>query len=328
MLIVFNENTDLAFNLAAEEYMINNFNDEIFMLWRAKSSILLGKNQNAYSEINMDFVEKNNVKVVRRMSGGGAVYNDLGNTNFCFIMNDSGKHFTDFARFTKPIIDVLKDLGVDAEFTGRNDMTIDGKKFSGNAQYKVRKRMLHHGTLLFSSDIFDLSQSLNPSPIKFSDKAVKSVKSRVTNIKDHLKDKSMDIMDFRKKINEYIKFLYPDAEYYEFTSEDLKSISELVKAKYDTWNWNFGHSPKFNIKNQSKFAGGIVEVYVEVNDGIVKNIEFHGDFFGDNSTVEIEKLIVNQLYEKSVIGDIINKVEIDQYFKNISREEILKVIFE
>ncbi len=328
MLIVKNENTDLRFNLAAEEYMINHFNDEIFMLWRADSSILLGKNQNTYSEINMDYVEKNKIRVVRRMSGGGAVYNDLGNTNFCFIMNESAKHFTDFKRFTDPIISVLKSLGVDAQFTGRNDMTIDGKKFSGNAQYKVKKRMLHHGTLLFTSENFDLSQSLNPSQVKFSDKAVKSVKSRVTNIWDHLVDKSLDIMGFRQLINDYIFTIYPDAQYYSFNDDDLEAINKLVKEKYDTWEWNFGKSPKFNYQSSKKFPAGVIEVYREIKNGLIQDVRFYGDYFGHKDVEDITDKLKNTIYSRESVENILSQFDIDQYFKNLTIEELMQVIFE
>ena len=328
MIVVKNENTDLRFNLAAEEYMINEFADEVFMLWRADSSILLGKNQNAYSEINMEFVKNNDIQVVRRMSGGGAVYNDLGNTNFCFIMNESAKHFTDFKRFTDPIISVLRSLGVDAEFTGRNEMTIDGKKFSGNAQYKAKKRMLHHGTLLFSSDIFDLSQSLNPSAVKFSDKAVKSVKSRVTNIRDHLKDQTLDIMEFRELINRHIFSLYPDAKAYTFTDEDIEAINRLVEKKYGTWEWNYGKSPKFNYKHSRKFSAGVIEVYAEIENGIIKDIHFHGDYFGHEDVSAITNQLINTTYSIESASEILKRFDIDEYFKNLTVEELVQVIFE
>jgi lipoate-protein ligase A len=328
MLVVKNENTDLRFNLAAEEYMINHFSDEVFMLWRADSSILLGKNQNAYSEINMEYVENNKIRVVRRMSGGGAVYNDLGNTNFCFIMNESAKHFTDFKRFTDPIITVLKSLGVDAQFTGRNDMTIEGKKFSGNAQYKVKRRMLHHGTLLFTSDIFDLSQSLNPSPVKFSDKAVKSVKSRVTNIWDHLADQSLDIMGFRQLINDHIFTIYPDAQNYFFSNEDLEAINKLMIEKYDTWEWNYGKSPKFNYKSSKKFPGGVVEVYAEIKNGLIQDIHIYGDYFGHKEVGDITNAFINTIYSRGSVENILSQFDLDQYFKNLTSEELMQVIFE
>jgi lipoate-protein ligase A len=278
--------------------------------------------------MNMDFIKEKNIQVVRRMSGGGAVYNDLGNTNFCFILNDHTKVLSDFSRFTTPIIEVLKSLGVDAAFTGRNDMTIQGKKFSGNAQYRIKRRILHHGTLLFSSDLVDLSQSLNPSPAKFSDKAVKSVKSRVTNIKDHLTDPALDINTFREIINRHIMTRYPDASNYTFTDRDIEAIEALMQEKYLTWEWNFGTSPSFNFMKQQKFPGGIVEVYADIKDARIVNIEFRGDFFGNLEVSDLEKRLVGKAYDQNTLELILQDLEIDEYFKNISAEEILQVIFE
>ena len=186
MLCIYNKNTNPYFNLACEEYILKEFNEECFMLWRNSPCIVVGKNQNTLSEINKDYVDKNNITIVRRLSGGGAVFHDLGNINFTFISNQK-ETFNDFKRFTVPIIDALKQLNVNAEFSGRNDLTIDGKKFSGNAQYCYKNRVLHHGTLLFSANVKDISQSLNVKEKKFEGKAVKSVKSRVTNISSHLK---------------------------------------------------------------------------------------------------------------------------------------------
>ena len=188
MLYIYNKNTNPYFNLAAEEYVLKEFQEECFMLWRNEPSIIVGKNQNTLAEINLDYVRQHKIPVVRRLSGGGAVFHDLGNLNFTFIVNEDVSSFSDFKRFTQPIIDVLRKLSVNAEFSGRNDITIDGKKISGNAQYYYKNRILHHGTLLFSSSITDLSAALKVRPVKFEDKGVKSVSKRVTNISEHLKE--------------------------------------------------------------------------------------------------------------------------------------------
>ncbi len=196
MLYINNTNTNPYFNLAAEEYMLKEFNEDCFMLWRNEPSIIVGKNQNTLSEINLDYVEMNNIPVVRRLSGGGTVFHDLGNLNFTFIKNGSEENFNNFQKFTLPILKVIKSLNINAEFSGRNDLTIDGKKFSGNAQYNFKNRILHHGTLLFASDITDLSKALQSKPLKFEGKGIKSVLSRVTNISSHLKY-PISIMDFK-----------------------------------------------------------------------------------------------------------------------------------
>ena len=244
MLYIYNKNTNPYFNLAAEEYVLKEFQEECFMLWRNEPSIIVGKNQNTLAEINLDYVRQHKIPVVRRLSGGGAVFHDLGNLNFTFIVNEDVSSFSDFRRFTQPIIDVLRKLSINAEFSGRNDITIDGKKISGNAQYYYKNRILHHGTLLFSSSITDLSAALKVRPVKFEDKGVKSVSKRVTNISEHLKE-PITIEQFIDLIMNHIREQTRGSEMYEFTQEDIEKIEKLVREKYSTWEWNFGTSPDY-----------------------------------------------------------------------------------
>ena len=174
MLCIINTNTKPYFNLAAEDYVLRNFKDDCFMLWRNKPSIIIGKHQNTLAEINLEYVKDNNIDVVRRLSGGGAVFHDLGNLNFTFIKNakDEGS-LVDFKKYIQPILEVLQSLGVNAKFEGRNDIMIDGKKISGNAEHVFKRRVLHHGTLLFLSQIADLSKALKVNPLKYQDNGVK-----------------------------------------------------------------------------------------------------------------------------------------------------------
>jgi len=325
MKIVINEFTSLSFNMAAEEYLMKNFDEDIFMLWRAKRSVLIGKNQNALAEINYDYVKDNDIDVVRRLSGGGTVFCDLGNTNFAFIVNDITS-FSDFRKFTRPILEVLNNLGVNAEFSGRNDLTIDGKKFSGNAQYKYKHRLLHHGTLLFSSDIGDLAKSINPPKIKLESKGVSSVKSRVTNIKSHLKD-DIDIIAFRKLINDHINETVEGATYYQFTNEDIKAIQVIEENRFKNWDWNYGNSPKFQGYQGKKFKGGLVETYFETKKGIFTGVKFYGDFFSRLEIEIIEKALINTPHKEIEIKSTLNQFNLDDYFKNISVDEISSLFF-
>ena len=326
MLYIYNKNTNPYFNLAAEEYVLKEFQEECFMLWRNEPSIIVGKNQNTLAEINLDYVRQHKIPVVRRLSGGGAVFHDLGNLNFTFIVNEDVSSFSDFKRFTQPIIDVLRKLSVNAEFSGRNDITIDGKKISGNAQYYYKNRILHHGTLLFSSSITDLSAALKVRPVKFEDKGVKSVSKRVTNISEHLKE-PITIEKFIDLIMNHIREQTDESEMYEFTQEDIQKIEKLVREKYSTWEWNFGTSPDYSFKNEKKFTGGTVEVNLNVEKGIIKDIKIYGDFFGKYDVSEVENLLKGVKHSEEEIRKVLSNIDMNDYFANITVDNLIEVMF-
>ena len=312
MLLIYNDKTNPYFNLAMEEYLLKNFNEDLFILWRNESSVIVGKNQNTLSEINLEYIKENNIPVVRRQSGGGAVFHDLGNINFTFIANDNNS-FSDFKRFTQPIIDLLKTLDINAEFSGRNDLLIDGKKFSGNAQYNYKNKVMHHGTLLFSSQIGDLSNALKVKPIKFEGKGIKSVKSRVTNISEHLKD-DIDILEFKDLVMNHLAKSNADNKPYTLTQDDITGINTLVDEKYNSWDWNFGNSPKYSLTNELKYPGGNVEFNLNVEKGIIKEIKFFGDFFGKCDVSFIEELLIDTKHEENSIKKSLELVDINSYF--------------
>lgn len=314
MLLINNSNTNAYFNLAMEEYFLKTTTEDIFMLWRNENSIIVGKNQNTLSEINYEYVKENNIKVVRRQSGGGAVFHDLGNINFTFIScNDNS--FSDFKRFTMPIIEALENLNIHAEFSGRNDLLINNQKFSGNAQYNYKNKVMHHGTLLFSSQINDLSSALKVKPSKFEGKGVKSVKSRVTNISNHL-DKDMTVLEFKDYLMNFINNKDENNHIYELNTNDINEINKLVDEKYSTWQWNFGHSPKYTLNNEVKYSGGHIEFSLNVEKGLIKEIKFFGDFFGKKDVSYIENLLKDVNHNESSIRNVLSNVNINDYFLN------------
>ena len=320
MLLIYNDKTNPYFNLAMEEYLLKNFNEDMFILWRNEPSIIIGKNQNTISEINLDYVKEHNIPVVRRQSGGGAVFHDLGNINFTFIA--SNNNFSDFKRFTLPIIELLRSLNINAEFSGRNDLLIDGKKFSGNAQYHYKNKVMHHGTLLFSSEISDMSNALKAKPIKFEGKGVKSVKSRVTNISEHLSE-SMNILQFKDLLMDYLEKTNNDNKYYQLTDYDINEINNLVSQKYNTWDWNFGNSPKFSLYNELKYPSGNIEFNLNVDKGIIKDIKFFGDFFGKYDVSFIEESLIGTKYEENSIKNVLSNIDVNNYFLGIDLDTLV-----
>lgn len=323
MLCIFNNSNDAYFNMAVEEYVFTHFTDDIFMLWRNEPAIIVGLFQNSLAEINLDYVKEKNIKVVRRLTGGGAVFHDLQNLNFTFVESNSKGNFR---TFTQPIIEVLNGIGVDARFEGRNDLMIDGRKFSGNAQCVSNGRMLHHGTLLFDTAMTDMSNALKVNPLKFEDKAVKSVRKRVTNISEHLKS-PMTVLQFSDLIMKHIMETRANCQLYEFTEDDLAAIKKLRDEKYSTWEWNFGHSPKYSFSKMIRTAGGNIELHLQTEKGIVSAVKIYGDFFAKRDVSDFEKLLIGVRHEKDAVADLLTKVNPDDYFIGVTSEDMISLMF-
>ena len=326
MNIVRSNTSNPAFNLATEEFLMNHKQDNWFYLYINAPSIIVGKHQNSLAEINVDYVKENGVIVIRRTTGGGAVFHDPGNLNFTFIMKEHSGETADFRKYTQPIIDVLQAMDVDAKFEGRNDMTIEGKKFSGNAKAFYNGKILQHGTLLFNSTLPNLSQALKLNPLKYRDKAVKSISSRVTNISEHLKH-DISLEEFEKRIVDHVRTMYADAKVYELTDEDRAAIQKLVDEKYGTWDWNFGYSPKYNLQKGIRTSGGHVEVNLEVRKGQIEDVKIFGDFFNTREVSELEDMLRGAPHEREKIRGILSTVGIEKYLNNVTVDEFIEGMF-
>lgn len=327
MIYIKNDDNRPQFNLALEQYVFDNLNqfDEIFLLWINEPAIIVGKNQNTIEEINLDYVKENNIHVVRRLSGGGAVYHDLGNLNYTIISKSKGSSSFNFEAFSKPVIEVLDKLGVKAEFTGRNDITIDGKKFCGNAQYMKRGKVLHHGAILFDTDLTVLSKALKVSKDKIESKGVKSVRSRVTNIIDYL-DEKITVEDFKQLLLEHMFKKDSKIKEYKLTEEDYANVNKLMEERYSTWEWNFGKSPKFNISKSKRFPAGKVETKIYVENGRINELKFYGDFFGGGEISDIEEKFKGIKYKEDEIEKVLNTIDVGYYFSGISKDELMQCI--
>ena len=297
MVIYRNSNTDPFFNLASEQYLLDTKDGDIFMLWRNAPSVIIGKNQNAYAELDIDYVEKNNIKVVRRLTGGGAVFHDTGNVNFSFITSDKEESALDFAKFTAPIIKALSSMGLEnVSLSGRNDIMAGDFKISGNAQSSYNGKILHHGTLLYSADLSTLAKALTVDPEKIKAKGIKSVRNRVGNIKE-LMSTDMDVIEFMSRIEDCISEETSSIPQ-EFTCEDKQNIQALADAKYSTWEWNYGKSKEYTAEKKRRYCFGGVSVKLSVDNGIIKDVKIFGDFFGSDDIKEIEDSLVGIKYNR------------------------------
>jgi lipoate---protein ligase len=329
MLFIDNKGiTDPRINLAIEEYALKNLdiNETYLLFYINEPSIIIGKNQNTIEEINTDYVESNGIHVVRRLSGGGAVYHDLGNLNFSFITKDDGESFHNFRKFTEPVIEALHKMGVKAELSGRNDILAEGRKISGNAQFSTRGRMFSHGTLLFDSEIDSVVSALNVKKDKIESKGIKSIRSRVANISEFLSEK-MSIEQFRSHLLKNIFSELNEIPEYVLTEEDWNKIHDLSKERYQNWDWNYGKSPKFNLQHSHRFPVGGIDVRLEVNRGAIDDCKIYGDFFGVGDVSEIETLLIGQKYEKAALESALENINISHYFGNITKEDFITLIY-
>lgn len=329
MLFIDNQNiTDPRINLAIEEYCLKHLDPEqtYLLFYINQPSIIIGKNQNTIEEINTKYVDENGIIVVRRLSGGGAVYHDLGNLNFSFITKDDGNSFHNFKKFTEPVVAALKRLGIDAELSGRNDLMANGRKISGNAQFSTRGRMFSHGTLLFDSEIDHVVSALKVKKDKIESKGIKSIRSRVANISEFL-DQKMTTEEFRSLLLKYIFDTEGDIPEYKLTDDDWKIINQISKERYQNWDWNYGKSPKFNLQHSKRFPAGSIDIRLEVHKGIIQECKIFGDFFGVGDVGDIEDKLSGVQYERKAIEEALEGVDIRHYFGNIQKEEFFDLVY-
>ncbi|PRZ13856.1 lipoate-protein ligase [Laceyella sediminis] len=330
MLFIDNRNiTDPRINLAIEEYALKHLDiEETYLLFYINEpSIIIGKHQNTVEEINVDYVREKGIHVVRRLSGGGAVYHDLGNLNFSFITKDDGKSFANFRKFTEPVISALESLNIKAELSGRNDILVDGKKVSGNAQFSTRGRMFSHGTLMFNVNIEEVVKALQVKKEKIESKGIKSVRSRVANLVDYLAE-PMSIQDFRQVLLTHIFAGKQPVPQVELTAADWAEIEKIADQRYRNWDWNFGESPEFNVQHSKRFPIGSIDIRLDVGEkGVIRQCKIYGDFFGVGDVADIEQRLAGVRYDRDAIEKALADVDVKHYFGDITKEEFIDLVY-
>ncbi|MBF0779988.1 MULTISPECIES: lipoate--protein ligase [unclassified Granulicatella] len=324
--------TDPRINIALETYLVEHklVDEPILLFYINEPSIIIGRNQNTAEEVNQSYIDEKGIHVVRRMSGGGAVYHDLGNFSFCFIKDDDGS-FRDFGKFTQPVIEALHKMGVTgASLQGRNDLLIDGKKFSGNAMYVKNGRMTAHGTILFDADLDAVTHALKPRQEKIESKGIKSVRSRVTNIKPYVSDeyKQMTTEQFRDNLLLHIFDVTErkDVKEYHLTEQDWEKVYRIRDERFGNWDWNYGHSPQFSMEHRHKFPFGLVEYKVNVEQNKIKDIRIFGDFFGLGEISDIEKALTGVMFEFEAVKAVFDSVNVANYFGQITSQELAELL--
>lgn len=327
--IVYIENNsfDPCFNLALEQYVFDSMprDREYFWLWQNRGAIVVGKHQNTMEEINLPYTRENGIQVVRRLSGGGAVYHDMGNVNFTFIADTGDIEKLNLRKFCEPVVETLKKIGVKAEANGRNDITIEGRKFSGNSQYVKNGRILHHGTLMFDSNLSVVERALNVSEDKYESKGFRSVKSRVTNIRPYL-EIPLDMEGFKRILRENMVSGEAVAIYH-LTGTDLGAVNQIRRERYETWEWTFGESPEFAARKTRRIDGvGKLEVFMRVEKGRIREYESFGDYFGNGATEELKNVLRGCPLRTADILCRLREFDLDSCYMNLKKDDFADLL--
>ncbi|MDO4798959.1 MAG: lipoate--protein ligase [Bacillota bacterium] len=331
MRYVESHSTDPQYNLAFEEYLFKYLpldEEEYVTLWQNGPAVIIGKNQNAWAEINRAYVEEHNVAVVRRITGGGAVYHDLGNLNFSFITKDRATGKIDFSLYYKPIVAALHAMGVPAELSGRNDITVDGKKVIGASQSIWKGRVLSNGCILFDVQMEALASALNVRPEKLITKGIASVKARVTNIKPYLGSQH-SVEDFKALLLREIFAQFGETpREYVLTDADRAEILKIKEARFGRREWNWGNSPKGSFSNGAKFPFGWVEISTDIVGGTLQHVRILGDFFGVEDVQDIAEALEGTTYDLASIEAVLSRFDLTRYFGAAEPRDIAELFFE
>ena len=321
-----NPHTNPYYNMAFDEFCLESLpiDEPVFYLWQNRPAVIVGYNQEVNTEVNLEYLKANDIALVRRVTGGGAVYHDLGNLNYT-IVGRSEDLERDYPEYASLMMRALQALGVPATLSGRNDILVKGKKISGFAKRVSRNRLMVHGTLMYDVNLDILTQVLNPSSTKLQSKGIASVRSRVANLREYLPE-TADIQAFSQRLEEILSCNYKDAEY-ELSEDDLAHIQKLTDEKFATWEWNYGHSPKATLTHSARLACGTVEVHLTLKENRIASCHFGGDFLGNLPASEVEKALQGVVYEADAIRECLSQMEISHYFDGVAADNLVKLMF-
>ena len=320
MIFIDNQSRDGAYNHALEEYLIKNLKRELFMIWQNDNTVLLGRNQNPYKEVNWDYMKEIGAKLVRRPSGGGCIYTDKNIVQYTIITK---KEEDSLRKFTEPVVNYLNEKGVKAEFTGRNDIIVDGRKISGNAQYKDRELMIHHGSIIYQDSSIDIGKLLTPAKLKLAKKSLTSVKSRITSLKSMM---NMDIAMFIEELKNYIKNYYHINENYVLSADELEKVEEIRKNKYANDEWTYGRYGKFDKVHSFMNDACVMDIYLKEKNNVIEDIRIDGDYFGEKAKEELENIFVGVKLEKNDLLGALSGIDMSEYIEGITKDELAENI--
>jgi len=320
-----NPNTDPYFNMAFDEFCLNSLpvDEPVFYLWQNRPSVIMGFNQEVNTEVNLEYLRQNDIALVRRVTGGGAVYHDLGNLNYT-IVGRSEDLERDYPEYAGLMMKALQELGVPATLSGRNDILVDGKKVSGFAKRVCKNRLMVHGTLMFDVNLEVLTQALCPPATKLQSKGIASVRSRVTNLCEHLPHLA-NIQAFSQALERILSCQYTDEEY-RLSSDELASIQQLADEKFSQWEWTYGHSPKATLTYSARLKCGTVEVHLTLTENRIASCRFGGDFLGNLPVTDVESALKGVIYDAEAISQCLSAIGIQQYFDRVEPEELVKLM--
>lgn len=322
-----NNHTDPYFNMAFDEYCLEQLtiDEPVFFLWQNRPSVIMGANQEVHTEVNLDYLKENDIALARRVTGGGAVYHDLGNLNYT-IVGSSDDLERDYPEYTHYMLQALQKLGVPATLSGRNDILVEGRKVSGFAKRVCKNRLMIHGTLMFDVNLEQLTQALCPSESKLQSKGIASVRSRVANLCEYLPEIT-DISIFKQKLESILSNNYTDQEW-KLSQEDIQNIEQLAHDKFERWEWIYGHSPRATLNFSERLACGTVHIHLNIAENRITSCQFGGDFIGNLPTNELEKALTGLPYDHDSISKVLAQTDVSRYFDGVTSAELLRLIIQ